>query len=270
MSTTLQLANVRSALIRQEDTIIFNLIERAQFARNQAVYVSDAIPVPGVRRTTSIAGSGELTCSRHHWQTTADIQYMPSCLFCSSYCYLSSATCLKPPPHTPCTLIQLCALCKPAGFNISGQRYSLLEYVLRETEQLHGKVRRYTSPDEHAFYPDEQPALVLPPLQYPSVLPPSAKAVNINDKIMEVYLQDVLPRITADGDDGNYGSAATLDVLCLQALSKRIHYGKWVAEAKFRWGSSTGSLMCSLRKTAALSVHMRKYTWAASERHLQP
>eukprot|EP00877_Chromochloris_zofingiensis_P008892 jgi/Chrzof1/4256/Cz14g05060.t1 len=166
MSTTLQLANVRSALIRQEDTIIFNLIERAQFARNQAVYVSDAIPVP--------------------------------------------------------------------GFNISGQRYSLLEYVLRETEQLHGKVRRYTSPDEHAFYPDEQPALVLPPLQYPSVLPPSAKAVNINDKIMEVYLQDVLPRITADGDDGNYGSAATLDVLCLQALSKRIHYGKWVAEAKFR------------------------------------
>jgi hypothetical protein len=23
---------------------------------------------------------------------------------------------------------------------------------MRETEQLHGKVRRYTSPDEHAFY----------------------------------------------------------------------------------------------------------------------
>jgi hypothetical protein len=28
-----------------------------------------------------------------------------------------------------------------------------MEYILRETEQLHGKVRRYTSPDEHAFYP---------------------------------------------------------------------------------------------------------------------
>jgi hypothetical protein len=41
--------------------------------------------------------------------------------------------------------------------------------------------------------------------------------------------------IAAPGDDGNYGSAATLDVLALQALSKRIHYGKFVAEAKFRW-----------------------------------
>jgi hypothetical protein len=42
--------------------------------------------------------------------------------------------------------------------------------------------------------------------------------------------------IAAPGDDGNYGSAATLDVLALQALSKRIHYGKFVAEAKFRCG----------------------------------
>lgn len=43
--------------------------------------------------------------------------------------------------------------------------------------------------------------------------------------------------IAAPGDDGNYGSAATLDVLALQALSKRIHYGKFVAEAKFRCGA---------------------------------
>ncbi|MCI03925.1 chorismate mutase chloroplastic-like, partial [Trifolium medium] len=35
-------------------------------------------------------------------------------------------------------------------------------------------------------------------------------------------------------DDGNYGSAAVCDTLCLQALSKRIHYGKFVAEAKFQ------------------------------------
>lgn len=41
----------------------------------------------------------------------------------------------------------------PSGFDRSGRRYSLLEYALRETEQLHGKLRRYTSPGEHAFYP---------------------------------------------------------------------------------------------------------------------
>lgn len=32
----------------------------------------------------------------------------------------------------------------------------------------------------------------------------------------------------------NYGSAATCDVHCLQALSRRIHFGKFVAEAKFQ------------------------------------
>ena len=32
----------------------------------------------------------------------------------------------------------------------------------------------------------------------------------------------------------NYGSAATCDVSCLQALSRRIHFGKFVAESKFQ------------------------------------
>ena len=34
-------------------------------------------------------------------------------------------------------------------------------------------------------------------------------------------------------DDGNYGSAATVDVEVLQAISKRVHYGKFVSESKF-------------------------------------
>ena len=78
------------------------------------------------------------------------------------------------------------------------------------------------------------PALVLTPLTYSTTLPKSAKAININDKIMRLYLESILPKITADGSDMNYGSTAVLDVMCLQALSKRIHYGKFVAEAKFR------------------------------------
>lgn len=48
MSAALSLDNIRSSLIRQEDTIIFAFIERAQFARNEAVYKPDAIPVPGM------------------------------------------------------------------------------------------------------------------------------------------------------------------------------------------------------------------------------
>lgn len=52
--------------------------------------------------------------------------------------------------HVPCT----CVACMHAGFcPRTGRRYSLLEYALRDTEQTHGKMRRYTSPDEHAFFP---------------------------------------------------------------------------------------------------------------------
>lgn len=101
LSSVLALDNIRQTLIRQEDTIIFLLIERAQFARNAAVYEAEAVPVP--------------------------------------------------------------------DFDSAGQRYSLLEYLLRETEQVHGKIRRYTSPDEQAFYPDHVPPLVLPPIEYAEV-----------------------------------------------------------------------------------------------------
>ena len=101
LSSVLALDNIRQTLIRQEDTIIFLLIERAQFARNAAVYKTDAVPVP--------------------------------------------------------------------DFDSAGQRYSLLEYLLRETEQVHGRIRRYTSPDEQPFYPDRIPPLVLPPIEYAQV-----------------------------------------------------------------------------------------------------
>ena len=46
-STALSLDNIRQSLIRQEDTIIFSLIERAQFAANEPVSQSGAIAVPG-------------------------------------------------------------------------------------------------------------------------------------------------------------------------------------------------------------------------------
>ena len=44
--TALDLGNIRYTLIRLEDTIIFNLIERTQFPLNRSVYVPGAIPLP--------------------------------------------------------------------------------------------------------------------------------------------------------------------------------------------------------------------------------
>ena len=65
--------------------------------------------------------------------------------------------------------------------------------------------------------------------------------MNVNEKIKQNYIEKFLPEVCADfgrHDRGeteeNYGSAATADINCLQALSRRIHFGKFVAESKFQ------------------------------------
>ena len=57
--------------------------------------------------------------------------------------------------------------------------------------------------------------------------------ININDKIKHVYVNTILPAMCAEGDGVDLGSSCTCDVAVLQAFSRRIHYGKFVAEAKF-------------------------------------
>jgi len=176
----LSLERIRSVLVRLEDTIIFDLIERAQFAPNPRVYIRGAFP--------------EL---------------------------------------------------KDSGFD-----GSWLEWFLKEIETFHAKARRYTSPDEYPFTSD-LPAPVLKPLVFPKILYPND--VNVNPTILTFYTRDIVPRITKPAtltlskskrsngivgddeheDDGNYGSTATIDVEVLQAISKRVHYGKFVSESKF-------------------------------------
>ncbi|PBK75088.1 chorismate mutase [Armillaria solidipes] len=176
----LSLDRIRSVLVRLEDTIIFSLIERAQFVHNARMY------------------------QRGAFKELQDI-----------------------------------------GFN-----GSWLEWFLKETETFHAKARRYTSPDEYPFSSD-LPEPIIPPLSFPQILYPNK--INVNPSILSFYTRTIVPRITrhatlllaaskrAKGivgdeeheDDGNYGSAATIDIEILQAISKRVHYGKFVSESKF-------------------------------------
>ena len=76
---------------------------------------------------------------------------------------------------------------------------------------------------------------MLPPLTYAcSPLPAYADEINLNADVLGAYCGAVLDAITEAGDDNNYGSSVLNDVACLQALSKRVHFGKFVAEAKYR------------------------------------
>uniref|UniRef100_A0A0K3CMF1 chorismate mutase n=1 Tax=Rhodotorula toruloides TaxID=5286 RepID=A0A0K3CMF1_RHOTO len=108
---------------------------------------------------------------------------------------------------------------------------SWLEWLLRETEVSHAKIRRYDSPDEHPFTPRSQlPDPILPPLSYPPLLH-DPTSLNVNPRILSFYINSIVPAITRTvterlgkvNDDGNYGSAGTRDIECLQAISRRIH-----------------------------------------------
>ncbi|TPX63105.1 chorismate mutase [Spizellomyces sp. 'palustris'] len=151
---------------------------------------------------------------------------------------------------------------KKGHFKVDGFNGSFLEYLLQEIEGVHGKacpevafievandiddienanlsrvvnlhpsVVYASSPDEYPFSKN-LPDPILPPLQYPQVLAPNN--INYNEKLMDIYINNIVPIICKPGDDSNYGSAATKDVEALQILSRRIHFGKFVAEAKFK------------------------------------
>jgi len=170
-SEVLSLDSIRASLIRQEETIIFALIERAQFRQNKAVYKSSL----DLMNDVDTMNDGE----------------------------------------------------------------TLLEYMLSETERLHSGLRRYKSPEEHAFFPDklEQKCKFLKQdLEYDSGLLSDvggASNINFNEILLKKYINDVVPSICAKGDDEQYGSTVLNDIAVLQALSKRVHYGKFVAESKY-------------------------------------
>ncbi|MDD5706903.1 MAG: chorismate mutase [Kiritimatiellae bacterium] len=153
----LLLANARQSLVRMEETIIFSLIERAQFRQNLEIYRRGAFPA-----------------------------------------------------LTPCE--------------------SLVGHLLRETECAHAAMRRYTCPDEHPFF-DDLPPPRLPPLAYTGN-PLRPNRININARVRAAYETEAIPRLCPAGDDSQYGSSAVCDVACLQALSRRVHFGMFVAESK--------------------------------------
>lgn len=131
--------------------------------------------------------------------------------------------------------------------------------MLREEERVHSRVRRYQSPDEYPFFPDvlEQP--ILEPLRYPKIL--HDNDVNINSKIRDIYINKILPAActnTRKEAQETFGSSATNDVLLIQALSRRIHFGKFVAESKFRDEEERFTELIRKRDTEAIGDSITK------------
>ncbi|KAI0387983.1 chorismate mutase [Hypomontagnella monticulosa] len=119
------------------------------------------------------------------------------------------------------------------------EKLSFMDWYLREQEKLQSLIRRYEAPDEYPFFPDALQKPLLKPLNYPKIL--HKNNVNVNEKIKQFYTEKFLPAVCPDfgredrgESEENYGSSATCDIACLQALSRRIHFGMFVAESKFQ------------------------------------
>lgn len=116
-----------------------------------------------------------------------------------------------------------------AGAFLAGE--NLVGFLLRDCERSHAAVRRYLSPDEIPFFPG-LPAPLLPGLEIPNPL--RAGPVNLNAELRSAYERQIVPFLCLPGDDRQWGSSAVNDVALLQFMSKRVHYGQFVAESKYR------------------------------------
>ncbi|KAJ1268635.1 hypothetical protein BS78_07G149900 [Paspalum vaginatum] len=182
--TGLSLDTVRDFLTREEDTIVFSLIERARYPLNRPAY--DPVHFG--------AGAGD---SRR-------------------------------------------------------LNASFAELFIRESEALQSKSGRYQSLQEIPFFAHRVPFALAPPYNFTSELYLAAAFVNVNDAIWSMYFSELLPLLAKNGDDGNYAVTVDSDLACLQALSRRINYGRYVAEVKFRDDQQTYTSLIQTKDRDAL------------------
>ena len=111
---------------------------------------------------------------------------------------------------------------------------SLFELRLHHQEKLDTLFGRYLIPEERPFYLALPPPRRVPTQGETGLVIQDLETVNVTGPIRTDYLA-MLPGLCGDGDDGQWGSSVEHDVICLQALSRRIHYGAlYVGESKYR------------------------------------
>ncbi|CAM0947152.1 unnamed protein product [Alopecurus aequalis] len=133
-----------------------------------------------------------------------------------------------------------------------GRNGSFVELFVRESEEIQAKAGRYESQLEIPFFHAIVPITLAPRYNFTTDLYPAAASVNVNDDIWGIYFNELLPLLAKNDDDGNYAVTAASDLACLQALSRRINYGRYVAEVKFRGDQQRYTTLISSKDKDAL------------------
>ncbi len=111
---------------------------------------------------------------------------------------------------------------------------TLLELRLLHQETVDALFGRYLVPEERPFYTGlPRPRRLVTTLD-PELHIRELETINLSGRILISYLE-LLPQICKPGSDGHLGSSVEHDVICLQAIARRIHYAAcYVAESKYR------------------------------------
>lgn len=115
------------------------------------------------------------------------------------------------------------------GVKIEGHDDSFFDVFFKGTEKLQASLGRYSHGEEYPFFPLASESIAVRDIKDIGI----EKEINLNPKILKSYL-NCLDSICERGDDNEYGSAVIHDMECLQMISKRVHIGKQVAEAKYQ------------------------------------
>lgn len=126
---------------------------------------------------------------------------------------------------------------------------SFFEYFFRKIESVHGHAGRYTDPEEHPFFEMET-------IPVRNIKSQESKSINVNYQILPAYM-NLLSRVCEKGDDNQYGSSVEYDIAFLQALSRRIHLGKYVAQIKYKQETEAYDALISKQNEAGIIALLR-------------
>jgi chorismate mutase len=111
---------------------------------------------------------------------------------------------------------------------------SLLDHKHRFAEETDSVLGRYTIAEERPFFlglPSAQPDMISSRDGGLKIEP--FDIINLTSQIRSSYL-NLLETLAENGEDGDFGTTAELDISALQAISRRVHFGSFfVAESKY-------------------------------------
>lgn len=111
---------------------------------------------------------------------------------------------------------------------------SLFDLRLRFQETLDTQFGRYRIPEERPFHRDLPAPRRIPPQSETGLTITDLETINVSGAIRTAY-RGFLPEFCGTADDGQWGSSVEHDVICLQALGRRIHFGAlYVGESKYQ------------------------------------